>query len=61
MFLADVVGTVRDGRGTVGKLIMEEQLYYEIVKAVGLLTRSLEEFREAAPIGTFTNVIFGAF
>jgi phospholipid/cholesterol/gamma-HCH transport system substrate-binding protein len=59
--LADVVATVRDGRGTVGKLVMEEQLYYEIVKAVGLLTRSLEEYREAAPIGTFTNVIFGAF
>lgn len=59
--IADVVATVRDGRGTVGKLIMEEQLYYEIVKAVGLLTRSLEEYREAAPIGTMTNVIFGAF
>ncbi len=59
--LADVVATVRDGRGTVGKLIMEEQLYFEIVKAVGLLTRSLEEYREAAPIGTMTSVIFGAF
>ncbi len=59
--LADVVATVREGRGTVGKLIMEEQLYYEILKAVSLLTRSLEEYREAAPISAMTAVIFGAF
>ncbi len=59
--LADVMATVREGRGTVGKLVMEEQLYYEILKAVGLLTRSLEEYREAAPISTVTSVIFGAF
>ena len=59
--LEDIVGYVRDGRGTVGKLIMEEGLYTELLKAVGLLTRSLEEFREAAPITTMTSVIFGAF
>jgi len=58
--LADVVATVREGRGTLGKLIMEEELYFEILKAVGLLTRSLEEYREAAPISTLTGVIFGA-
>ena len=59
--LAEVVATVREGRGTVGKLIMEEELYFEIIKAVALLTRSLEEYREAAPISTMTSVIFGAF
>ncbi len=59
--LRDVVAQVRDGRGTVGKLIMEEGLYTELLKAVGLLTRSLEEYREAAPISSMTSVIFGAF
>lgn len=59
--LRDIVASVRDGRGTVGKLIMEEGLYTELLKAVGLLTRSLEEYREAAPITTMTSVIFGAF
>jgi phospholipid/cholesterol/gamma-HCH transport system substrate-binding protein len=59
--LVDIVATVREGRGTIGRLVMEEQLYYEILKAVGLLTRSLEEYREAAPISTVTSVIFGAF
>ena len=59
--LVDGVAPVREGRGTIGKLILEEQLYYEILKAVSLLTRSLEEYREAAPISTMTSVIFGAF
>lgn len=59
--LAVVMETVRGGRGSLGKLIMEEELYFELVKAVGLLTRSLEEYREAAPVSTMANVIFGAF
>lgn len=59
--VADITRTIREGRGTVGRLVMEEKLYDELLKAVGLLTRSLEEYREAAPIGTFTSVIFGAF
>lgn len=59
--LRDVVATIRDGRGSLGKLIMEEDMYAELLKAVGLLTRSLEEYREAAPISTMTSVIFGAF
>ncbi|MCB9915760.1 MAG: MCE family protein [Planctomycetes bacterium] len=59
--LRDIIAQVRDGRGTVGKLLMEEGLYTELLKAVGLLTRSLEEYREAAPISTMTSVIFGAF
>jgi len=59
--VADITRTIREGRGTVGRLVMEEKVYDELLKAVGLLTRSLEEYREAAPIGTFTSVIFGAF
>ncbi len=59
--LRDIIATVRDGRGTLGKLLMEEGMYTELIKAVGLLTRSLEEYREAAPISTMTSVIFGAF
>lgn len=59
--VAAITAKVRAGEGTVGKLVMEEQLYDELMKAVGLVTRSLEEYREAAPITTFTSVIFGAF
>jgi len=56
-----IVGDVKDGKGTVGKLLADESLYAELQKAVGVLTRSLEDYREAAPITSFTSVLFGAF
>lgn len=59
--LAEVMAKVRSGEGTLGRLFMDEELYGEISKAVGILTRSLEEYREAAPISTMTSVLFGAF
>ncbi len=59
--LAAVLSQVRSGQGTLGRLFMEDDLYGEIAKAIGLLTRSLEEYREAAPISTMTSVLFGAF
>ena len=40
---------------------MDEELYDQLRLAVGLITRSLEEFRESAPISSMTGVIFGAF
>ena len=34
---------------------------YGVKTAIRIVQRSLEEFREAAPITTFTTVFFGAF
>jgi phospholipid/cholesterol/gamma-HCH transport system substrate-binding protein len=59
--IAEIVDTVKRGDGTVGKLIMSDEVYGEILAAVRLLTRSLEDYREAAPVSTFTSVLFGAF
>jgi len=59
--ISTIVATVREGEGTLGKLIMNEEVYQEILAAVRLLTRSLEDYREAAPVSTFTSVLFGAF
>lgn len=59
--LAAIVEHVRSGEGTVGRLVMNDELYEEILVAVGLLTRSLEDFREAAPITSLTGVLFSAF
>jgi len=59
--ISTIVATVRDGEGTIGKLIMNEEVYQEILAAVRLLTQSLEDYREAAPVSTFTSVLFGAF
>ncbi len=59
--ISTIVATVREGEGTIGKLIMNEEVYAEILAAVRLLTQSLEDYREAAPVSTFTSVLFGAF
>jgi phospholipid/cholesterol/gamma-HCH transport system substrate-binding protein len=59
--LAAVTGALRRAEGSLGKLAMDDELYQEVLRAVGVVTRSLEEFREAAPITTFTSVLFGAF
>jgi phospholipid/cholesterol/gamma-HCH transport system substrate-binding protein len=59
--IAAVTKGVRNGEGSVGKLFSDDELYEEGLTAVKLLTRSLEDFREAAPISTFTGVLFSAF
>ena len=59
--LATVAAQVRDGEGSLGKLVMDDELYAQALSSVQLITRSLEDFREAAPITTFTSVLFGAF
>ncbi len=59
--LAAMVAHARAGEGTAGKFIMDEELYEEILTTVGLLTRSLEDYREAAPITALTGVLFSVF
>jgi phospholipid/cholesterol/gamma-HCH transport system substrate-binding protein len=56
-----IVADTKAGKGTVGKLLNDDTLYAEFRKAIGVLTRSLEDYREAAPITSFTSVLFGAF
>lgn len=56
-----VVGAVREKQGSLGELIMNKELYNEVLNSVRLLNRSLEDYREAAPVSTFTSVFFGAF
>lgn len=59
--LASASATLTSGGGTLGRLMNDDSLYLELERAVGIITRSLEEYREAAPISTFTSVLFGAF
>lgn len=59
--LAVITGAVREGRGSLGRLIMDDELYQQIKTALSIVQRALEEYREAAPITTFTSVFFGAF
>jgi phospholipid/cholesterol/gamma-HCH transport system substrate-binding protein len=54
-------GALRSGQGSIGRLVMDDDLYQDLKTAIRIVQRSLEEFREAAPITTFTTVFFGAF
>ncbi|MBK7643421.1 MAG: MCE family protein [Planctomycetes bacterium] len=59
--LAIVTGTVRSGQGSLGRLIMDEELYVQVKSMLSIVQRALEEYREAAPITTFTSIFFNAF
>ncbi len=59
--VAAVTAQVRAGRGSLGRLVMEEEVYQQVKTALQIVSRSLEEYREAAPITTFTSVFFSAF
>jgi phospholipid/cholesterol/gamma-HCH transport system substrate-binding protein len=59
--LAVVTSQLRSGQGSLGRLFMEDEIYQEVKRALQIVSRSLEEYREAAPITTFTSVFFSAF
>ena len=59
--LASASDALVEGRGTIGKLLYEDELYAELERAIRVLTGSLEEAREAAPISTFLNTVFLGF
>ena len=47
--------------GSIGKLVMADDLYISIQRAIATVTGALEEYREAAPITAFTSVLFSVF
>ncbi|MBL8693997.1 MAG: MCE family protein [Planctomycetes bacterium] len=59
--VAFMTSTLRSGQGSLGRLVMEDEIYQQLKLALQIVSRSLEEYREAAPITTFTSVFFSAF
>ena len=59
--IAAATGAIRNAEGSLGKIVMQDDLYEQIDRALGILTRTLQEYREAAPITTFTSVLFYGF
>lgn len=49
------------GEGTLGKLLSDESVYNEIEATVGEIRAAVDDFRETAPITTFSSIFFGAF
>lgn len=59
--LEEILRSIREGRGSLGRIVMHDDLYQDVKRALGVVNRSLEEYREVAPISSFSSVIFGAF
>lgn len=59
--LAAITDSVKSGQGSLGRLVMDDEIYQQIKTSMQIVQRALEEYREAAPVTTFTSVLFGAF
>ncbi|MBL8693011.1 MAG: MCE family protein [Planctomycetes bacterium] len=57
----EIFATINRGEGTLGRLVKDDTLIRNIDRLVRQLSRSVEDAREAAPIATFSSVLFGSF
>ncbi|OVE73546.1 hypothetical protein BVX94_03540 [bacterium B17] len=60
--LKNIASRIEKGEGTLGKLMSkDDKLYQDIEDIVGEAKATVEDYRETAPIVTFTSIFFGAF
>ena len=59
--LRTVVEKVERGEGTIGRLLFEDAIYDEIEATIQEVRAAVDDFRETAPITTFSSIFFGAF
>lgn len=49
------------GEGTLGRMVADDELYEEAKMLLHEIRAAVDDFRETAPITTFTSIFFGAF
>ncbi len=59
--LREVARRLEDGEGTIGRLLAEDDAYLELMESLQSLNGQLEDAREAQPVSTFTQMLFGSF
>lgn len=59
--LKTITGKIEKGEGTIGKLTMDESLYHDVKKTMSEARAAIDDFREAAPLTTFSSLFLGAF
>ena len=59
--LSEVSQRLREGEGSLGRLLAKDEAYVELLKALKSLNGQLEDAREAQPVGTFAQLLFGSF
>lgn len=58
--MKNIAQRIDNGEGTVGKLVKDDELYTEIKKTIGEVRATVDDYRETAPVTTFTSIFFGA-
>lgn len=59
--LREVSEKINEGEGTIGKLVSDDELYEEAKLLLNEIRAAIDDFRETAPVTTFTSIFFGAF
>ena len=59
--LAAITEEARNGNGLLARLINDEEWGEQLDRIFTQVSRAIEDAREAAPVGTFFQVIAGAF
>jgi len=59
--LRQITSRIEEGKGVLGRLVEDDGLYTEIEGVVGEVRAAVDDFRETAPVTTFTSIFFGAF
>lgn len=52
---------LKSGKGTLARLINDEEMGEKLDRVLNQVSRAIEDAREAAPVGTFFQVLTGAF
>ena len=59
--IKSISASIEKGEGTVGKLVKDDKLYEEAKITLHEIRAAIDDFRESAPITTFSSIFFGAF
>ncbi len=59
--MKEIAKRIEKGEGAVGRLVADETLYDEVEATIGEVRAAIDDFRETAPITTFSSIFFGAF
>lgn len=59
--LRNVAAKVERGEGTLGRFLADDAVYEEVEAAIHEVRAAVDDFRETAPITTFSSIFFGAF
>jgi phospholipid/cholesterol/gamma-HCH transport system substrate-binding protein len=57
----EIAEKLNRGQGTLGRFINDDSMYNEIESTVGEVRAAVDDFRETAPVTTFSSIFFGAF